>query len=385
MVFPSSPGKLFKIIPIGDLGAIKNFKDMATEKNSKGSVKNFFSACWKVVENIGKGILITIILIGMILFWFNPIFFLPISLLAPKAAADSLYDLDIEIFSDFWQMFYTPWVALLPMRWKKYFMAVRGIRDYSAGTQLKYYRAVAGAMPKKQREIISQMSDDAQKLLWKRGSDDDRIQLGTVGYKPSIAQLRRLDTGVLDHLLTGYAKKNTLSEDILDLLLERGLTHLFVMHAEKNGLSARMVSKVFSLNGLSSGDPKRIEREKLMTAIKEALQRYAEKQTVLRTQHGTSQNVREWEAFLAEMQTLGRELCLVAQCSMNVWQYEAFHKAGFLLSQKAVAALLSFGEETMCKQIFAYEPAESFTDKAKALIDANPKLKSWQLLSVAEV
>ena len=190
MVFPSSPGKLFKIIPIGDLGAIKNFKDMATEKNSKGSVKKFFSACWKVVENIGKGILITIILIGMILFWFNPIFFLPISLLAPKAAADSLYDLDIEIFSDFWRAFYQPWVAILPMRWKKHFMAVQGISEYSPCSQVKYYRNVAFSDEEKQ-DVVGKMSSEATDLLWKKGSDLDRIILVKAGYRPNMEQLER--------------------------------------------------------------------------------------------------------------------------------------------------------------------------------------------------
>ncbi len=379
MVFPSSPGKLFKIIPIGDLGAIKNFKDMATEKNSKGSVKKIFSACWKVVENIGKGIgkgiLITIVLIGMILFWFNPIFFLPISLLAPKAAADSLYDLDIEIFSDFWRAFYQPWVAILPMRWKKHFMAVRGISEYSPHTQVKYYRLAAA---EEKDNILGKMTIAAQSELWKFGNADERIRLAGNGYRPTISQLRALDTVVLEHVLVAYGKaRNTFSEDILNLLIDRNLGNLFFGHVRKNGLSPRVINRIFS-----GRDIKKEDVQGWIAATQEALECFSERQTVTRSQQPG--NVAEWELFLKEIKESGKELNPSAQCLMSIAQYIEFHKMGFNLSREVIYYFLSLGQETICKYIFAYEPAESFTDKAKALIDANPKLKSWQLLSVAE-
>lgn len=365
MVFPSSPGKLFKIIPIGDLGAIKNFKDMATEKNSKGSVKNFFSACWKVVENIGKGILITIILIGMILFWFNPIFFLPISLLAPKAAADSLYDLDIEIFSDFWRAFYQPWVALLPMRWKKHFMAVRGISEYSPCSQVKYYRNVAFSDEEKQ-DVVGKMSSEATDLLWKKGSDLDRIILVKAGYRPNMEQLERLNNGVLDHVLHSYLRRYTPSDELLEMMMRHELKPYFISSAEKSGLSARVINKVFQ-----------DKDEKFVENVKQALQRYSERQVVLRTQNMPNLGEKEWKLFLKDME--GKEITPAAQKAMKLWQYIEYHDAGFMLAPMVIEYFLSYGVEDICARIFTYEPDESFTDKAKAFVAANPKLKSLQM------
>ena len=365
MVFPSSPGKLFKIIPIGDLGAIKNFKDMATEKNSKGSVKNFFSACWKVVENIGKGILITIILIGMILFWFNPIFFLPISLLAPKAAADSLYDLDIEIFSDFWRAFYQPWVAILPMRWKKHFMAVRGISEYSPCSQVKYYRNVAFSDEEKQ-DVAGKMSSEATDLLWKKGSDLDRIILVKAGYRPNMEQLERLNNGVLDHVLHSYLRRYTPSDELLEMMMRHELKPYFISSAEKSGLSARVINKVFQ-----------DKDEKFVENVKQALQRYSERQVVLRTQNMPNLGEKEWKLFLKDME--GKEIAPAAQKAMKLWQYIEYHDAGFMLAPMVIEYFLSYGVEDICARIFTYEPDESFTDKARAFVAANPKLKSLQM------
>lgn len=365
MVFPSSPGKLFKIIPIGDLGAIKNFKDMATEKNSKGSVKNFFGACWKVVENIGKGILITIILIGMFLFWFNPIFFLPISLLAPKAAADSLYDLDIEIFSDFWRAFYQPWVALLPMRWKKHFMAVRGISEYSPCSQVKYYRNVAFSDEEKQ-DVAGKMSSEATDLLWKKGSDLDRIILVKAGYRPNMEQLERLSNGVLDHVLHSYLRRYTPSDELLEMMMRHELKPYFISSAEKSGLSARVINKVFQ-----------DKDEKFVENVKQALQRYSERQVVLRTQNMPNLGEKEWKLFLKDME--GKEITPAAQKAMKLWQYIEYHDAGFMLAPMVIEYFLSYGVEDICARIFTYEPDESFTDKARAFVAANPKLKSLQM------
>ena len=72
-----------------------------------------------------------IALLAITFIFFNPLIFIPYCLLAPKKAADSLYDWDLPVYMDFMQAVYGPFVALLPFRWKRHFMSVRGVEFYS--------------------------------------------------------------------------------------------------------------------------------------------------------------------------------------------------------------------------------------------------------------
>ena len=337
---------------------------MAT-KNLSESVVTVLSVCGKALEYTAMTIAAIILLAGMTVFLFNPLIFLPLCLIAPRQAAKSLYKLDIPIYEEFWQKAYGWWVAILPMWWKKYFIQARGIEYYSPSVQVKYYFAYM----EKPEDVIAKMTSEGQDMLWQKSDDSVRILLAQNGYQPSVEQLKQLNDVVLSHVLKAYPRYRTISQEVLQLLLNRKMLELFIPFVANNGLSPKMISKVFASN-----DAELIEN------TQKALERFSEKQTVVRTQsngtygHG---NGEEWQLFLDEKK--GKSLCLSAECSMNLWQYEYFHKAGFSLSAEAICSFLAGGETEMCKLILNFEPKESFNAKALALIAANPKLKSLQL------
>lgn len=97
---------------------------MATISKNNESVKSVVAnKAWAVLvwlgnvcENTAKGLMVIIALLAITFIFFNPLIFIPYCLLAPKKAADSLYDWDLPVYMDFMQAVYGPFVALLPFR-----------------------------------------------------------------------------------------------------------------------------------------------------------------------------------------------------------------------------------------------------------------------------
>ena len=142
---------------------------MANSDNKKESVNKVANKAWsvlkwagRVLKETGKGIVIIIALLAITFIFFNPLFFVPYTLLAPRKAAESLYDWDLPVYMDLMQCLYASFVAVLPMYWKKHFMDVRGISDYSAKLQVKYFFTVNGE--EEQIETIKAMSFEAKQL-----------------------------------------------------------------------------------------------------------------------------------------------------------------------------------------------------------------------------
>ena len=121
---PLSLGQLNNFNPIGDLGAIK-FISYGKFRQQKESVNKVANKAWsvlkwagRVLKETGKGIVIIIALLAITFIFFNPLFFVPYTLLAPRKAAESLYDWDLPVYMDLMQCLYAPFVAVLPMYWK---------------------------------------------------------------------------------------------------------------------------------------------------------------------------------------------------------------------------------------------------------------------------
>lgn len=107
--------------------------------------------------SLGQWIIVAIVLVMLLVFVFNPVMFLFWSVVSPGRAAQMLYgEGDLGLFSEFVRDLNGWMVALYPFRMKKHFMAVRGIENYSAKAQCRYYRKTGRRV-----SVLKQMTNDA--------------------------------------------------------------------------------------------------------------------------------------------------------------------------------------------------------------------------------
>lgn len=360
---------------------------MATLKNNESVKSVVANKAWAVLvwlgnvcENTAKGLVMIIALLAITFIFFNPLIFIPYCLLAPKKAADSLYNWDLPVYMDFMQMVYGPFIALLPFRWKKHFMAVHGIEHYSDKLQCRYFKSMVLAGKEERVDLVkNHMSAKAISLLWSENTDNwcIREEIIKAGVTLTDEQFNLLIVKRETVLVKEYLEKKTPSEAMLQMLLSAQLGDLFLFCVERYGLSARLISEVFAMGKVDGSDKEsehsKAFRRNIAGLTQKALERFSQRQMVRNSAGCNSQ--REWGLFLS--QTDG--LCLAAQKMMNIWQYDIYHNAGFNLSPEAIVYFFSRGEATMWERIFKYEPNEALNEEAQALIAANPQLLSRAL------
>lgn len=321
-----------------------------------------------------------IALLAITFIFFNPLIFIPYCLLAPKKAADSLYNWDLPVYMDFMQAVYGPFVALLPFRWKRHFMAVRGVEFYSDKLQCRYFKSMVLAGKEERVDLVkNHMSAKAISLLWSENTDNwcIREEIIKAGVTLNDEQFKLLTVNGETALIKEYLEKKTPSEAMLQMLLLAQLGDLFLFCVERYGLSARLISKVFAMEK-ETGSDKESERSKafrrnIAGLTQEALTHFAQRQMVRNS--AARRDGEEWKLFLNE----GNSLCTAAQKMMTVWQYDEYHKAGFHLSAEVIVYFFSCGQEMMWERIFKYEPKEALNEEAQALVAANPQLLSLAL------
>lgn len=333
----------------------------------------------KALENTAKGVAIVIALLAITFIFFNPLIFIPYCLLVPKKAADVLYNWDLPVYMDFMQAVYGPFIALLPFRWKKHFMAVRGIEYYSDKLQCRYFQSMVSAGQKERIELLKKMSQGAEKRLWADNTNNWCIREDIIraGFSLNDGQFKLLVTNGETRLISEYLAQKTPSEAMLQMLLSAQLGDLFLSCVERYGLSARLINQVFAMGKVVGSDKEsefsKAFRSNIAGLTQDALTRYAQRQMVRNTAAG--RDGEEWALFLNK----GNELCSAAQKMMNIWQYDEYHKAGFHLSAEAIVRILGQRNLVMCERIFKYEPKEALNEEAQALIAANPQLLSLAL------
>ena len=360
---------------------------MATLKNNESVRTLVANKAWAVLvwlgnvcENTAKGLVMIIALLAVTFIFFNPLIFIPYCLLAPKKAADSLYDWDLPVYMDFMQAVYGPFVALLPFRWKRHFMAVRGVEFYSDKLQCRYFKSMVLAGKEERVDLVKKhMSAKAISLLWSENTDNwcIREEIIKAGVTLNDEQFKLLTVNGETALIKEYLEKKTPSEAMLQMLLSAQLSDLFLFCVERYGLSARLISKVFAMEK-ETGSDKESERSKafrrnIAGLTQEALTHFAQRQMVRNS--AARRDGEEWKLFLNE----GNSLCTAAQKMMTVWQYDEYHKAGFHLSAEVIVYFFSCGQEMMWERIFKYEPKEALNEEAQALVAANPQLLSLAL------
>lgn len=354
---------------------------MATKIISKESVNSMFNLagdawrwCVRGVGKIVEGIYIALAVAVLLVFIYNPVVFIPYSLLAPKGAAGILYA-DLPVLAEFLQTFYRPWVALLPMRWKRHFMAKRGLVFYSAKQQVKYYRYSSAEGDDCKIKILKSLSREACSQIWHDNiKPEDHILLIKSGFALNDEQFlfllnyaefgKHWNISLVQTCLAKNTPSDTQKLELLEMSEKTSCSDfltLFFDCIKKYGASAELVNRVFE------------EHPQATAELKSALQEYSERQIAL---YGKAEI---WAQFLIEK---ARETITVsAQKAMAVWQYKAFHAAGFKLSEEAINYFLSKADREMCRLIMAYEPAEAFNEIAQTLITANPELRKMQLLT----
>lgn len=312
--------------------------------------------------------MIAVALLAIFVLFLNPVMFLFWSIIRPKAAAGMLYDMDLPVFEDLMQALNGWLVALYPFCMKKHFMKVRGIGNYSAKAQCRYYRQVDGSAA-----TIKQMSDGGRCRLWNKGTDADKAAIVKAGFVLTDTQFNTLVSRGCCEEINVYISRWTPSSAMIRSLIAGGRIENLVNVCKKYGLSADLVNMVFV-----QPDKKMVE------AVQEALVVYSHRQVVLNTaDQRVEANVREWNVFCDKVKD-GR-IRVEAQKLMNLCQYEAFHKAGHVLEKAAVEEFLATGNVEMCSRIFKYEDNYGrVSDVADALVAANPKLVAALLKEMGE-
>lgn len=345
---------------------------MATKNlnNFKRVLKNILCWCKKALVWLGEEIFCILVLALVVVFVLNPIIFVPMAFICPRKAACVLYDWDIDYFSKFWEFVYRPLVAILPFYAKRHFMEVNGFHKYSPKMQVKFvtygYRE-----PEQMRKLVEQMTDKAKDFLWQQSENDQNVRLYIIESDKVLTdkQFRLLiEKGEYD-LASAYVCKHTPTNEMLKMMVNAKFGDAFCYCAERYGLSVDVIDYVYEKAKIYQND----FWKGLPMIMQESLQVYADRQMVRNT--ANHQNEKAWKAFLES----GNKPCPQAQEMMDVWQYECYHKAGLKLSPRAVEAFFSRENLAMSGLIFKYEDRENFTDKAKALILANPRLMRWAL------
>lgn len=309
--------------------------------------------------SVGQGIIITVALIAMFAFVYNPAAFLFWSIVSPKKAANLLYAEDLGFFGEVMQALNGWMVAMYPFCMKKHFMRVRGLNKYSAELQCRYYFKADSSV-----EVIWLMSDNAVKRLWKTGTLDDKKQIVAAGKMLSFKQFDDLVKNGMSKEILAYVQRWTPDSNMVRLLITSLQTEVLAFVVKNYGLSAELVEEVFNT-----------KQETLIATVREALVVFSHRQVVLNTQRSgdCEQALLMWESFCNGLKEC--RLRSEAQKQMNVWQYESFHKAGHTLDVDVVEAMFAKGDVVLCSLIFKYEKDNGcVSDKADALVAANPRL-----------
>lgn len=317
---------------------------------------------------MGKGIIVAVVLLVIFILFLNPVMFLIWSIVRPKAAAGLLYEMDLPVFEDIMQALNGWMIALYPFRMKKYFMEVRGIDNYSAKLQCRYYHQVNSSAA-----TLKQMSDEGRRRLWNKGMNADKAAIIAAGIRLTDEQFRTLAFNGHTKEISLYVSRWTPSSEMVKSLIENHRLGCLVEVCKRYGLSAELVNMLFD-----QPDKEMVED------AQEALVVYSHRQIVLRTADQQSEtNMREWNVFCNKVK--GGHIRVEAQKLMNSCQYDALHKAGHVLEKAAVEEFLATGDVAMCSRIFKYE--ENYgrvSDIADALVAANPKLTAALLKVMSE-
>ena len=334
---------------------------MATEnKTNNKRVRNFFRACgrglvrcWDGIVWLGKGIIVAIALIAMFLFIYNPVAFLLWAIFAPRTAAKMMWDMDIDVFQAL-----SGWIEyFLPFSHRKYFMKQRGIGNYSAKLQVKYYNV--SKRPKV--EVIKEMTDDAVQLLWETGISDDWINIANAGIALSDKQFDQMMNQKCSNFIYAYVSKNTPNQHMLHMLMNEvddAWLDILGYCVRRYGLPAPLVKRMYEHCN-----------EKAKKVCEDNLVIFADCKFVLGTQSGEGLN--EW-GWACEKK---REICFQAQKCMSLSQYIRYFKNDLKLDIRAIRYFLSKGDLSMASYLFKKEyEAISNDDEAMADVAANPQL-----------
>lgn len=336
---------------------------MATTTNNNKRVRNFFKACgrglercWDGIVWLGKGIVIALALIIMFLFIYNPVVFLLWAIFAPRAAANLMWNMDIPVFSEVMQSF-SGWIEkFLPFGMRKHFMKVRGIDNYSAKLQVKYYEA-----SKQKLEVIKKMSDDAVKRLWKVGNANDWLNIANAGAKFTDAQFEQMISQKCPNIIFSYVSNNTPNQYMLHMLMNEtndAWLEILGYCVRRYGLPAPLVKRIYEHCN-----------EKAKKVCEDNLVIFADCKFVLGTQSGEA--LKEW-GWACEKK---REICVQAQKCMSLSQYIRYFENDLKLDIRAIRYFLSKGDLSMASYLFKKEyEAISNDDEAMAYVAANPQL-----------
>ena len=339
---------------------------MATENktNNKKSVKRFFRACgrglvrcWDGIVWLGKGIIVAIALIAMFLFIYNPVAFLLWAIFAPRTAAKMMWDMDIDVFSEAMQAL-SGWIEyFLPFSHRKYFMKQRGIGNYSAKLQVKYYNV--SKRPKV--EVIKEMTDDAVQLLWNTGTAEDWINIAQAGCKFSDKQFDQMMRQKCSIVISTYVSNNTPNQHMLHMLMNEvddAWLDILGYCVRRYGLPAPLVKRMYEHCN-----------EKAKKVCEDNLVIFADCKFVLGTQSGEGLN--EW-GWACEKK---REICFQAQKCMSLSQYIRYFENDLKLDIRAIRYFLSKGDLSMASYLFKKEyEAITKDDESMAYVAANPQL-----------
>lgn len=352
------------------------FDNMATTNNNKSVVKNvannaWAGLCWcgNALVSLGQWIIVAIVLVMLLVFVFNPVMFLFWSVVSPGRAAQMLYgEGDLGLFSEFVRDLNGWMVALYPFRMKKHFMAVRGIENYSAKAQCRYYRKTGRRV-----SVLKQMTNDAVQKLWKSETNfNEKVKIASSGMQLSDEQFAYLvDNGQITQALA-YIRQWTPNANKLRHLIKSDAHEVLVPAIKTYGLPAELISLVFSEG-----------KSELIADVQEALVAYSHRQTVLNTQRSDESARKEWLTFCTSVEK--GKIRSNAQKAMHGWQYDEFHKVGHTLDKEAVEFFFAKGDVSMCIRIFKYEKDNGrVSEKADALVAANPKLTAALLQVMSE-
>ena len=352
------------------------FDIMATTNNNKSVVKNvadnaWAGLCWcgNALVSLGQWIIVAIVLVMLLVFVFNPVMFLFWSVVSPGRAAQMLYgEGDLGLFSEFVRDLNGWMVALYPFRMKKHFMAVRGIDNYSAKAQCRYYRKTGRRV-----SVLGQMTNEAVQQLWEGEINfTEKVKIASSGMKLSDKQFAFLVDNHQTEEALAYIRKWTPNANKLRHLIEYDETEVLIPAIRIYGLPAELISLVFAEG-----------KSELIADVQEALVAYSHRQTVLNTQRSDESARKEWLTFCNSVEK--GKIRSNAQKAMHGWQYDEFHKVGHTLDKEAVEFFFAKGDVSMCIRIFKYEKDNGrVSEKADALVAANQKLTAALLQVLSE-
>lgn len=242
-------------------------------------------------------------------------------------------------------------------------MKERGISNYSAKLQVKYYNA--SKRPKV--EVIKEMTDDAVQLLWETGISDDWINIAQAGYKFSDKQFDQMMRQKCSIVISTYVSNNTPNQHMLHMLMNEvddAWLDILGYCVRRYGLPAPLVKRMYEHCN-----------EKAKKVYEDNLEIFADCKFVLGTQHGEA--LKEW-GWACEKKP---ELCVEAQKCMDLSQYIRYFQNGLKLDIRAIRYFLSKGDLAMASYLFKQEyEAIIDDDEAMAYVAANPQLmRSWAL------